>query len=419
MERGVNLVVIDNCNLEAWEAQPYVALAKKQGYVAELREPATEWRNDAATLVARTRHQVPLETIEQQLRRATNYTIRDCSGKARVEPKRTLTSSEIDSLRRAAADAIDTQLREKKARLSPPPPPSPAAVAASSATTATATTAVAPTTNSATSSTSSSAPPPQRDSVRFEIAVNDGRKSKRRPCVLRDDDFDRFLSSACKALQVVVSRVVESVHLCARPQVPRSGALVYDADGNRITRVADIVPDSLLLIGAHNAVFVATDVKRTDASSTTSTTTTTTTFLESTTIRMSGNALGRLPLGASEAIPDLLFVGSGRDAHSADELARIGVVCVLNVARDIAATRVASVAAYLELPLDDVERQSLLQVVPRALAFIDLARQQRRRVLVHCAVGRSRSVAIVIAYLVVRERRSLAVRLRCLLSRLR
>jgi hypothetical protein len=57
---------------EAWEAQPYVAIAKKQGYVPEIREPAA-WGNNVDALLARGKHDVPRDTIEQQLRRYTPY----------------------------------------------------------------------------------------------------------------------------------------------------------------------------------------------------------------------------------------------------------------------------------------------------------------------------------------------------------
>jgi dual specificity phosphatase 12 len=50
------------------------------------------------------------------------------------------------------------------------------------------------------------------------------------------------------------------------------------------------------------------------------------------------------------------------------------------------------------IPMEDTEHENLLDVLPRALAFIDQARQAGN-VLVHCIAGVSRSASIVIAYL--------------------
>jgi 2'-5' RNA ligase/endonuclease/exonuclease/phosphatase family metal-dependent hydrolase len=77
MEAGATPIVIDNTNLESWEAAPYVKRAVESGYAVEIRDSATPWCRDAAELARRNAHGVPLDRIEQQLLRWTPYTVGD------------------------------------------------------------------------------------------------------------------------------------------------------------------------------------------------------------------------------------------------------------------------------------------------------------------------------------------------------
>lgn len=56
--------------------------------------------------------------------------------------------------------------------------------------------------------------------------------------------------------------------------------------------------------------------------------------------------------------------------------------------------------AYKSIPLDDVDDAPLLDYIPEAIKFIDERRNMGENVLVHCMMGKSRSAAIVIAYLI-------------------
>ena len=72
-------------------------------------------------------------------------------------------------------------------------------------------------------------------------SASKGRKSKRRPYVIRNDVFEGFLHAACKALQLAGG--ASGKH-----------TIVYDIDGRRVLRVADIVPGALLLIASQGQV---------------------------------------------------------------------------------------------------------------------------------------------------------------------
>jgi len=54
---------------------------------------------------------------------------------------------------------------------------------------------------------------------------------------------------------------------------------------------------------------------------------------------------------------------------------------------------------YHRVPIDDALHEDLLSQLPSATEFIHAARSAQHAVLVHCAQGRSRSVSVVIAYL--------------------
>jgi hypothetical protein len=50
---GMSPIIIDNNNLQAWEAKPYVTKALQRGYKVEIAEPQTPWKTNPAELVRR------------------------------------------------------------------------------------------------------------------------------------------------------------------------------------------------------------------------------------------------------------------------------------------------------------------------------------------------------------------------------
>ncbi|KAJ3065819.1 NEDD4-binding protein 2 [Podochytrium sp. JEL0797] len=69
--KSFDLIIIDNTNLQRWEAKPYVECAVRCGYRVEVREPTTEWwiNKDANELFARGTHGVPLVAIQKMVER--------------------------------------------------------------------------------------------------------------------------------------------------------------------------------------------------------------------------------------------------------------------------------------------------------------------------------------------------------------
>jgi len=53
---------------------------------------------------------------------------------------------------------------------------------------------------------------------------------------------------------------------------------------------------------------------------------------------------------------------------------------------------------YMNIPINDDVSTDLFRVLPKAVAFIDASRAKGTNILVHCHAGQSRSVAVVVAW---------------------
>ncbi|VDP76290.1 unnamed protein product [Echinostoma caproni] len=96
-----------------------------------------------------------------------------------------------------------------------------------------------------------------------------------------------------------------------------------------------------------------------------------------------------------------LYLGNARDAQNLDLLRRVGITHIINVTETVPMPFKRPVPfTYLHLPASDTINQDLRPAFDRAVQFIDEARKRNGIVLVHCQAGVSRSVAIVMAYLI-------------------
>lgn len=99
-----------------------------------------------------------------------------------------------------------------------------------------------------------------------------------------------------------------------------------------------------------------------------------------------------------------LYVGSCRCAHNFHELHQLGITHIVNAATP--STKYACCFErrdeefkYLNLSLRDRTSQRIAEYFDESSAFIEQALQSGGAVLVHCIQGKSRSVALVMAYL--------------------
>ena len=101
-------------------------------------------------------------------------------------------------------------------------------------------------------------------------------------------------------------------------------------------------------------------------------------------------------------VTDSLYVGNFATACNLRLLQRTGITHILVVATGLA-PRFPDTFQYYCLPAQDLLLYNILQHLDDTYAFISQAEAHHGKVFVHCAMGRSRSVSVVIAYLMKRK----------------
>lgn len=94
-----------------------------------------------------------------------------------------------------------------------------------------------------------------------------------------------------------------------------------------------------------------------------------------------------------------LYLGCRRVASNVARLKESGVTRILNVTSEASECQHLPEFAYQQISVEDSHEVNMLQHLPRAFAFIEEARHSDGKVLVHCHAGMSRSVTVIIAYL--------------------
>lgn len=117
------------------------------------------------------------------------------------------------------------------------------------------------------------------------------------------------------------------------------------------------------------------------------------------------------PFTIAEIVPGFLYLGPEPSTErDLDELRSRGITHVLNAASECDGEQASKrFKRYLHLPLRDfVDEQNLMAALEQACAFLsDAQLRPGARAYVHCRAGRSRSVALALAFLVRRNRWSL------------
>ncbi|KAG1766895.1 protein-tyrosine phosphatase-like protein [Suillus placidus] len=101
-------------------------------------------------------------------------------------------------------------------------------------------------------------------------------------------------------------------------------------------------------------------------------------------------------------ITDNVFIGNLPAALSTDVRKKLGITHILSVCKEHSSTDYN----HLTIPVQDSEYEDLLIHLPRGCSFIQSALDQGGKVLVHCAMGVSRSPTVVCAYLMSTQRLS-------------
>jgi len=96
-------------------------------------------------------------------------------------------------------------------------------------------------------------------------------------------------------------------------------------------------------------------------------------------------------------IPDKLAIGAEGVAHNRSLISSEGFTHILNVSSNNCL--VYEGVTCLWKSISDNVKQSIFTVLPDCVSFIDMALRQEGKILVHCQAGISRSVTMVMAYL--------------------
>ncbi|XP_048883025.1 dual specificity protein phosphatase 22-B-like isoform X1 [Brienomyrus brachyistius] len=100
--------------------------------------------------------------------------------------------------------------------------------------------------------------------------------------------------------------------------------------------------------------------------------------------------------GINKVLPDL-YLGNFRDARDREQLARHNITHILSI--HDSATPMLQEMTYLCISAADLPTQNLTQHFKDSIAFIHQSRLKGEGCLVHCLAGVSRSVTLVVAYI--------------------
>eukprot|EP00299_Pterocystis_sp_00344_P009412 c3953_g1_i4.p1 GENE.c3953_g1_i4~~c3953_g1_i4.p1 ORF type:complete len:303 (+),score=52.90 c3953_g1_i4:34-942(+) len=118
--------------------------------------------------------------------------------------------------------------------------------------------------------------------------------------------------------------------------------------------------------------------------------------LKNETLREQYDQMGRM-CDMDEIVPGV-FLGSAQAAEQSITLKKLGISHVMTVANDVNECRDEDIS-HIRIPIKDDPSQNILTHIPTALSFISNATTSGAKILIHCKAGVSRSVTIVIAFL--------------------
>ena len=95
-----------------------------------------------------------------------------------------------------------------------------------------------------------------------------------------------------------------------------------------------------------------------------------------------------------------VFLGTEKNGNNIEELKDLGITYILNCANDAEVKDIPDYIKYCHLNLNDSEKTDITKYFPEAFTFIDLARKNNEKILIHCKLGVSRSPTILIGYLI-------------------
>ena len=95
-----------------------------------------------------------------------------------------------------------------------------------------------------------------------------------------------------------------------------------------------------------------------------------------------------------------MFIGNIKNANNKEEIETLGIKNILNCAAEIQQINLPNNIKYCHINLTDSSNMDITKFFHRAFSFIESARKEKQKILIHCKLGISRSPAIIIAYLI-------------------
>ena len=105
----------------------------------------------------------------------------------------------------------------------------------------------------------------------------------------------------------------------------------------------------------------------------------------------------RIPL-PTEILPHL-YLSCRKGASNRQGLEQRSISRILNVTKEVSEYQHLEGFTCCQIAVEDKHEVNMLEYLPKAFAFIEEARVANEKVLVHCHAGMSRSVTVVLAYL--------------------
>ncbi len=113
--------------------------------------------------------------------------------------------------------------------------------------------------------------------------------------------------------------------------------------------------------------------------------------------RPSSPSISRVPM-PFEILPHM-YLSCRKGASNREGLELNNISRILNVTTEDSEYEHLEGFTYHQIAVEDKHEVNMLDCLPRAFAFIDEAKAANEKVLVHCHAGMSRSVTVVLAYL--------------------
>jgi hypothetical protein len=95
-----------------------------------------------------------------------------------------------------------------------------------------------------------------------------------------------------------------------------------------------------------------------------------------------------------------IFLGNARNANNIEDIIYFRITYILNCASEVYDKNLPKHIKYCHINLEDTSKTDIFPFLEKALDFIESARKNKKKILIHCKLGISRSPTILIAYLV-------------------